>query len=272
MGRTSTMIKRLYRNHCTSYHKKRKQWLKNIAYALVKNTPKRDPLCKHPFPSKKFSLMEILCDGNNKDIIVEGCYLYKKYNCEQYPFTKTFPFVQFLSQDPLTYVKNMILPYIKRYITQYDTRVESFIETLYVKKWQIILQIMLSVPILDQQNRNIDHENNIYLDDPVHYIVERLVQYNVKTRYSFGHLFYYLTNTMDSYKADINYQNDKLFTETFIDFHLEPYNKDVGKYQHYLSFRFHIPKAIFADEPSHSEEIEKSTLMIMQERYKRFIK
>jgi hypothetical protein len=260
------------------YGHRRKQWIKSITHDIVTETPNKQVFYKYTLPSDKWPLDNVLTDAIRRNMSVQACYMNTSADTSII-LKNDFPVCSYIKDDTLAFIKKYIFPNIHFYVSMFDDRILSFIDTLYNDVWRLVVQSLLSTPITDIYQKKIPSMNRIYLDE-CDYIIERLLPHNTQTNYGLYHLFYHLIDTLKAIYDTDNICTIKLIHEILMDIHLEPFKKSADiryelfqhKYKHrqkYLSIRFHMPKMLVTNLNNHFEEIEEHKITVLSERAKR---
>ena len=255
-------ILKTYKNQWKRNRTKRKHLLNSITSELRNFKPKSEPKCRYSLPSRKCSLAQILSSNFNKNISIQDCYMYKcpdNKNNNNVLVKQLFRYGEyFCAENPFQFV----LPHIKKYITEYDSRVNIFLQTLYISRWQLVLHILLSGEILDQHNKKIQGENYIHLDNPSNYIIERLFLYNVRTKYFLCHLFHHLSDVLNQSERNESSNDENLLKSSEMDIHCVPYQNIsmIDSSKRFISVRFYFPKDIFSNDLNNCHEIDENIL------------
>lgn len=266
----SHLIQKTYRYKYSPFGKKtrRKKWIQNITRDLFTFVPPVDLIRKYTLPTSKCSLLKIISCDWKRNAFVEGCYLINRKQIEP-KLSNKFHFGEFLSDGTMGYIQRFILKNITRYVTCYDSRIESFIETLFLKRWRLILHLLLTTSVVDQHGEHVDGDNHIHLDDDTCYVVERLLDYNIATEYNLSYLFHDLSDSLERSETTQQYLNDNLLNEILVEIHLEPYKiLKVLKSDTLVSVRFHVPKNAFQNEQNNLKDTDHSALVLLAEKYK----
>ena len=262
-----------------SHNFKRKQWLKSITHDLIKTTPIKPLINKYALPIHNWNLGEILNDNSKKGMCINACYVYTNPDDEQ-PLKFAFPLYQYLKDEPLLFIDKFILPHINFYISIFDDRIMSFIDTLHHDIWRMVLLLLLSLPVVDTLHNKVTSINQIYLDEDDCYVVERVFPYSSHSIYKFCCLFGNIFETLSNVYDVNNLNNFKFIQEMFISIHLKPFKemsdsklafqREQEKHKHkYLSLQFYVPKAIIPVHAGQFEHIDNQTSTFSKEKTKR---
>ena len=257
MGKISDKISKIRHKQKTG---KRKHLLRRVIHDLIKIQLKSVPTEKYSLPTKRYTLIDILSDESNQYLSIKGCYMYKEPNNRFNNSFIHFNFGEFYhAEDPFKFV----LPYIKGYNTQFESRIETFLQTIFICRWRLILHLIISAKVTDQQNKIIASENYVHLDDNTNFVIERLFQYSVYIHYYLTHLLRNLSDILRQYERNDDYKNDDLIQKTLMDIHISPFEKNVSIFttDSFLSVRFYVPKEIFVYSGNHHlHEIDPNML------------
>lgn len=229
---------------CVRKPRRRKQWLREISQQIINDIAETEKRDKYPLPTDKWILNDVLIDPMKRNLYVQGCYAFTSTSNDNLIFLSDyiFPFRELTHNDFIRYISNLVLVKIFSYITACDENIATFIDSLSLIEWKLVLYVILTSPISNSSGDKLLSKNYIYLDEDDYYVIECVFENKIKTTFVIHFLLRNLINMLQNFMNNYSIHKAGILHNIFIQFHQESFKKHADFKEMVFSLRFYVSK------------------------------